>query len=131
LRPLGQTPAFAAFASFSNAETSGEIWGVEKVFQVWVVNLFCTAPTFSFASPSVGRSKNPKDFSGGAGQHSPLHPRLDEPGTIEAIDASAPILAFTRTHESERAQCVFNMSAQTTAFEGVALAPFGFRTTKT
>jgi alpha-glucosidase len=44
-------------------------------------------------------------------------------GSIEAIDAPAPILSFARMHAGERVVCTFNMSAE--ARDG--LEPFGFR----
>src|ERR1700749_1451807 len=50
-------------------------------------------------------------------------------GDIVPIEAPAPILAFTRTHESERVTCVFNMSGEAATYEGRALAPFGFHIT--
>ena len=33
-------------------------------------------------------------------------------GAIEPVDAPKPVLAFARTHESERVLCVFNMSGE-------------------
>jgi alpha-glucosidase len=38
-------------------------------------------------------------------------------GDIEFLDATAPVLAFTRTHNEERALCVFNMSGEEARFE--------------
>ncbi len=39
-------------------------------------------------------------------------------GEIEFVDAPAPVLAFTRTHSSERVLCVFNMSGADAHFAG-------------
>jgi alpha-glucosidase len=47
-------------------------------------------------------------------------------GDIKAVDAPAPILAFTRTHGSETVSCVFNMSAEAATYKDLSLAPFGF-----
>jgi alpha-glucosidase len=48
--------------------------------------------------------------------------RRDNPvlrlGDIAFIDAPAPVLAFTRTYQDERAICVFNMSGQEARFAG-------------
>jgi alpha-glucosidase len=46
-------------------------------------------------------------------------------GAIEALDAPAPVLAFTRTHEGERVRCVFNMSGEAASYEGRALEAYG------
>jgi alpha-glucosidase len=48
-------------------------------------------------------------------------------GTIEPLDAPAPVLAFERAHAGERVRCVFNMSAAETAFDGRALPPYAAR----
>lgn len=47
-------------------------------------------------------------------------------GDIEPIDAPAPILAFARTHGSERVICVFNMSSGEAKYQDKILEPFGF-----
>ncbi len=46
-------------------------------------------------------------------------------GAIEALDAPAPILAFTRTHEGERVTCVLNMSGEEASYEGRTLGGYG------
>ncbi len=47
-------------------------------------------------------------------------------GSIEALDAPAPILSFARIHESERVVCTFNMSDEEVTHNGRTLAPYGF-----
>jgi alpha-glucosidase len=47
-------------------------------------------------------------------------------GAIEPVDAPKPVLAFTRTHGSERVLCVFNMSGEKVIFGDRDLEPFGF-----
>jgi alpha-glucosidase len=47
-------------------------------------------------------------------------------GAIAPVDAPKPILAFARTHESERLLCVFNMSGEKVTFGDRSLEPFGF-----
>lgn len=39
-------------------------------------------------------------------------------GEIAFVDAPAPILAFLRTHERERVQCLFNLSGGEVEFRG-------------
>ena len=43
-------------------------------------------------------------------------------GDIAFLDAAEPVLAFTRTHESERLLCVFNMSTSDVVFRDPAVA---------
>ncbi len=47
-------------------------------------------------------------------------------GAIDLVDAPSPLLAFTRTHESERVLCVFNMSGGKVRYEDKTLAPYAF-----
>jgi len=47
-------------------------------------------------------------------------------GSIAALDAPPPVLAFTRSYGAEQVRCVFNMSGEEVRYEGGKLAPYGF-----
>ena len=44
-------------------------------------------------------------------------------GEIEFLDVAPPVLAFMRTHESERVLCVFNMSREQVMFQDARISP--------
>jgi alpha-glucosidase len=47
-------------------------------------------------------------------------------GAIDLVDVPNSLLAFTRTHQSERVLCVFNMSGEKVRYTNKDIGPFGF-----